>query len=280
MQNTHLLTVFLFYFFTNQLIFAQPFEVDVTFGENGEVLLPNIQDVGFSSKTILIQSDDKVLVLLNNIPQIIRLDKSGQLDTDFGENGMATISIDKIIFIREIAIQADNKIVIVGSVQDEEDSGVSDALIVRFCEDGMVDDTFGDKGGLVLDQEFVPSAIQTVVFQADNKIILAGHSNNRNNDGLSDRDFMLIRLYENGGLDETFGNNGVVLSDFGSLSEFYRDVEIKENGKIIATGFAKNKRGNDDFIINQFNTDGSVDSTFGIKGQSLLDVNGGNDHVE
>jgi hypothetical protein len=66
-------------------------------------------------------------------------------------------------------------------------------------------------------QRIVTSDLQTdsddvaysVALQADGKVVLAGSSDNGSN-----KNAVLVRYKDDGSLDSTFGNNGVVLTDF------------------------------------------------------------------
>src|SRR4051794_21715414 len=71
-----------------------------------------------------------------------------------------------------------------------------------------------------------------------------------------------------GGLDPTFGNGGKVLTDFGNgndSNEFASALALQPDGKIVAAGyrFFGNSSGGADMLIVRYNTDGTLDSTFG-----------------
>jgi len=281
MQNTFFLTTFLLCFLNSNLLFSQPFELDISFGENGKINIPSFKWTIYEQNKLAIQKDDKMLVLLDDTFQAIRYDKEGKIDTSFGENGISPIALidgqyDNI-FPNKIAIQSDGKIILLGTVDDNPEGFT---LVIRLCEDGTIDKKFGDNGMVIIELETFNTTLNSIVFQDNRKIVLAGHSLSKDNNILADRDFMLARLNESGDLDREFGNGGIVLIDSESRGEFYRDLELRANGKIIAAGFVENERRNHDFIINQFNIDGSLDTTFGTKGQTMIDISGGNDEVQ
>src|SRR5207248_8962003 len=64
-----------------------------------------------------------------------------------------------------------------------------------------------------------------------------------------------------GDLDSTFGTGGKVTTDFGG-DDFGRKVAIQTGGKIVVAGEASNN-----FALARYNTDGSLDSTFGGTGK-------------
>jgi uncharacterized delta-60 repeat protein len=67
----------------------------------------------------------------------------------------------------------------------------------------------------------------------------------------------LPALSADGRLDATFGNNGIVIQDFGSSDDFLNDIAIQEDGKII--GISR------DTLV-RFRQDGALDLTFGRGG--------------
>lgn len=75
---------------------------------------------------------------------------------------------------------------------------------------------------------------------------------------------------QNGSLDLSFGNAGKVITDFGG-SENCASIAVQNNGKIVAAGTSYN--GNDyDLALARYNTDGSLDTTFGNGGLVIIDV--------
>jgi len=100
-----------------------------------------------------------------------------------------------------------------------------------------------------------------VTIQLDGKILVAGFSNN----GV-DPDFALVRYNANGSLDGTFGNGGRVTTPIGTSYDYISDVTVQADGKILVAGYTNN--GSDtDFALVRYNTDGSLDSSFGNGGK-------------
>jgi hypothetical protein len=66
-------------------------------------------------------------------------------------------------------------------------------------------------------------------------LVAAGNSFNGTND-----DFALVRYKTNGTLDETFGTGGIVMNDFSNSFDYIDAVEVKTDGKIIASGKWRN----------------------------------------
>ncbi len=65
----------------------------------------------------------------------------------------------------------------------------------------------------------------------------------------------------NGTLDQTFGNNGIVVTQFGTGSNVPQAVALQADGKIVAAGFSSNGT-NNDFAVVRYNPNGTLDDTF------------------
>ncbi len=105
-----------------------------------------------------------------------------------------------------------------------------------------------------------------VAIQSDGKVIAAGDSYSGNN-GWS---FALVRYNSNGSLDTSFGAGGKVLTIIGAGA---RAVAIQSDGKIVAAGYSYISPNN--FVLSRYNSDGSLDTTFGAGGVLLTDMGGG-----
>jgi len=68
-------------------------------------------------------------------------------------------------------------------------------------------------------------------------------------------------LLKDGDLDTTFGDNGIVTTSFPN-SAIGNGVALQKDGKIVMPG-----RSSGDFSAARYNTDGSLDATFGTEGK-------------
>lgn len=90
----------------------------------------------------------------------------------------------------------------------------------------------------------------------------------------------IVSYSQSGSLDLSFGTNGVSAPDFGTLTygSFGNALAIQTDGKILVAGsMSKSYNGytNSDLAIVRFNSDGSLDNSFGIGGivtTNLVDV--------
>ena len=84
-----------------------------------------------------------------------------------------------------------------------------------------------------------------------------------------------------GDLDASFGGSGIVTDNFGgSFGIFARSVKIQPDGKIL-TGSAVLGADfqNFDFGILRYNSNGTLDTTFGTNGRQIVDVDGGSESL-
>src|SRR5262249_2754285 len=136
-----------------------------------------------------------------------------------------------------------------------------EALEDRLVLAGSLDMTFGSSGKVITAFGSSNEGVNALVLQPDGKIVAAGFAN-----GGSDDDFALARFNADGSLDPTFGAAGKVTTLFGSSDDFISALVLQPDGKIVAAGFTNNGT-NDDFALARYNTDGSLDSTFGTGGK-------------
>ncbi|MEW6498402.1 MAG: DUF4347 domain-containing protein, partial [Cyanobacteriota bacterium] len=77
-----------------------------------------------------------------------------------------------------------------------------------------------------------------------------------------------------GDLDLSFGIGGKVTTNFNGNYDEARDVLIQSDGKIVVAGFTSDSSFNDDFALTRYNSNGTLDTTFGTGGKVTTDFNG------
>jgi uncharacterized delta-60 repeat protein len=82
-----------------------------------------------------------------------------------------------------------------------------------------------------------------------------------------------------GSLDTSFGTGGKVVTSINSGADKAYAVAIQTDGKIIVAGMTTNASTGKDFACLRYNTDGTLDSTFGTAGIVTIDVQTGSDDV-
>jgi uncharacterized delta-60 repeat protein len=107
--------------------------------------------------------------------------------------------------------------------------------------------------------------------QPDGKFITAGHIFNG---GFSDN-FLINRFNSDGSYDKSFGVNGSVSTIFSGGNSLPYAIKILPDGKFFVAGvFISTAVGlHSNMVIAKYNTDGSLDKTFGAEGSSMIDFN-------
>src|SRR5207244_12940541 len=99
----------------------------------------------------------------------------GDLDPTFGTGGMVTTDLGHSTDIANaVAIQADSKLVVVGTTYKQNDYTDEDFVVTRYNTDGTLDNTFGSRGKVRTDFPGLAAVPSSVVIQPDGKIVVAG----------------------------------------------------------------------------------------------------------
>jgi uncharacterized delta-60 repeat protein len=125
-----------------------------------------------------------------------------------------------------------------------------------WAADGDLDPTYGVAGRVTTDFGGIDS-VNAAVLQPDGKIVVAG--------GLTEAGFALARYNTDGSLDATFGSGGKVVTPVGGHIQIAFALALQADGKLVAAG----NRG-DDFATVRYNSDGSLDTSFGSGGEAVI----------
>ena len=80
-----------------------------------------------------------------------------------------------------------------------------------------------------------------------------------------------------GDLDPTFGSGGQVITDFFGHSSGAAAIAVQSDGKIVVAGSALSALGPPDLAAVRYNSDGSLDASFGSGGRVTTDFAGRSD---
>lgn len=243
-------------------------DLDPTFG-NGGVTVTDFSQTDDYAYALAVQSDGRIVVCgqSGTYPDLhsalVRYTKAGRLDSTFGTGGKVVVHFDPDSdYLAALAVQSDGKIVGAGA------SHATAFLVARFNTDGSVDQTFGDNGSVTTGfGDFIAEA-NAVVLQGDGKIIVAGVSGAGAYSELND--FVLARYNSDGSLDQGFGTGGKLKTHFPGVFNTGSDatsVTLQADGKLLVGGYYKNERTPHEFALARYNSNGSLDSTFGSAGK-------------
>jgi uncharacterized delta-60 repeat protein len=260
--------------------------LDPSFGRGGLVAT----DFGKSDDRILalaLQPDGRIVVAGVSDRSgskdfaLARYNTDGSLDPTFGNGGLVLLPVRPLTtdIVRGVAIQPDGKILAAGVTYDDAVSlrPHGDFMLVRYTREGGVDPSFG-VGGIVTTNFEGESYDEphSIVLQPDSRIILGGSSNTGGGVGriFGADNLALARYLPTGLLDPTFGQTGKVVVDAGSLFESIRAMTIDPAGRIVAAGRTSGER-RGDLLLSRFQTDGTLDASFGRRGLTITDLGTG-----
>jgi uncharacterized delta-60 repeat protein len=264
--------------------------VDFSFNSNGKETLGfnlggNHNDV---ANAVVLQPDGQIVLAGSAVNAgdntdfaVARVGPTGVPDESFGPSGKRTVAFDlggnKNDVAFGLAVQADGKIVVVGSAQIDTTAFVY--AVVRLNADGTPDATFGPggkrtvaiSGGVGVDQA------HGVAVQPDGKIVVVGLCQPT----AGNFDMGAVRLNPDGTRDTGFGPSGIRVIPFdlgGSKFDAASAVSLQPDGRIVLTGFAQLSDTNRDFAAARLKPDGTLDPTFGVGGKTTVafDLGGAN----
>jgi len=235
--------------------------LDTTFNGSGVVTVFFGIDTYAVGRALVVQADDKLVVVgwvADVIPggynaqdmkfAVARLTADGALDPGFGFGGLESfwvsgsargVSCSRYSGARDVAMQSDGKIVIVGGITCDLglNGGKEGVALVRLHTNGAADSTFGTSGMVVNlpPQDATPwggAGAQSLAIQPDGKIVVAAGPG-----------FVLERFTNNGSFDTAFGTKGTVAIWFGDpragvtwMSSLH--VLVQPDGSLVASGYA------------------------------------------
>lgn len=190
----------------------------------------------------------------------LRLNTDGTFDNTFGSNGVALVDNGSDVS-EAVTIQDDGKILVGGYSNDN-------FTVARFNTDGTLDSTFGSNGCSTTTFPNAPSYVKNVKAQDDGKIVLGGFLINNQNTF----EIALARISSDGSIDNSFGTVGMVSFNIGNGNDFGEALAIQDDGKVIIAGYSVRET---EYILAmaRFDTNGNLDSTFGVDGMVSTDFN-------
>ena len=204
---------------------------------------------------------------------VARYHTDGTLDRTFGGDGKVTTNFqsgggrDRAY---ALALQPNGKIVVAGEALQGPNvsSGERNFALARYNADGTLDRTFGGDGKVTTDfgSGSDDDVINALALQPDGKIVVAGYSTVSGGN-----DFALARYHTNGRLDTTFGNGGLVTTDFNhGIAETVHALALQPDGRIVVAGLPNIYR----FALARYRPNGRLDPTFGDGGKVITTLLG------
>jgi len=240
-------------------------QIDSSFAVDGSYILGSSAEFEFSSSIAVDDQDQIYIVGARRDPVstsraiVIKLLADGAIDASFDQDGIweSTGNSDGTDIFTDILIQQDGKILVAGLRETSTPSKF--AFLARFNPDGTLDNDFGN-GGISLTPVPDEYSVNTVAVNSIGEIVVQGVLFN------FEIDLYLMKFDPQGQLDETFGTNGVVTRG----DEFAGGMTIQPDDKILIPTKSDFTFG-DDFGILRYNSDGTLDDSFGVNGRTSID---------
>ncbi len=188
--------------------------------------------------------------------------QDGLLDLSFNGNGFYFTAVgESYSGLTKVAIQNDGKIIGLGSMFDGDNGN---SMLIRFNIDGSIDESFGEAGFVYTDLETGIESGSDLVIQNDQKIIVAS----RVGVGFFLNLLELVRYDPNGNIDLSFGTDGYVITDLDFTFDQSYSIAMQNDGKIII-GTTIDTATDQAFGVLRYNSNGSLDTTFGNDGLAI-----------
>jgi uncharacterized delta-60 repeat protein len=228
----------------------------------------------FPNKLVICGYTSKISPSPNrNYVALARLDiLSGLLDSSFGSNGTGLVAFN----FNSLADEYANSLVISNSGDYllsgfEQISLLQNITVYKFDTFGFPITTFGLNG-----KKVIPNILSgtsgygsSIKIQQDLKIVVGGSSTDI---ATSDTSYEIVRLDPlTGALDPSFGTGGIVLTNLSpSINLTGNSIALQTDGKIVIGGYFYNYNPDDSFSLARYDTNGVLDTTFGISGNGLI----------
>ncbi|MEO6036953.1 MAG: delta-60 repeat domain-containing protein, partial [Saprospiraceae bacterium] len=226
-------------------------QYDTSFGTYGKVKMP----VGLNDDrafATVVQPDGKILMAGTAIENgltgfaLVRYQPDGSLDTSFDNDGKVITTLQtNVKNVQAMVIQPDGKILVAGDMDH--------LVVIRYNADGSLDYTFGSSGIVTTTVGNYYVVAYDMALQTDGKILVTGAT--------ADPNFALVRYNPDGSLDSGFGNAGKVITSVSTGDDIAYAISLQPDGQILVGGTANNR-----FALVKYNTNGSLDETFGNGG--------------
>ncbi len=248
--------------------------IDTSFGNNGIVIVIPYAEVYLSAAMdAAILEDGKIAVcariydpnqpIASSIPVMIKMNSDGSMDQTFGDNGLIVYDMgENSCFVGDMAVQEDGKFLFTGYYNDA-------LLVMRLNADGSIDESYGTNGVFQMEVNNTMSFSNDIALQEDGKAVIAGNAYDYDVYGQAIPKPAVLRLNEDGTLDTSFGDNGIMMMSFGEGNDYATTIKVQKDGKILVGGNSWDANApilKYSCVAVRLNEDGSMDDTFAESG--------------
>ncbi len=230
-------------------------KLDTSFSGDGKAF------IGFTSNTtvsnIAAAPGNKIVLTgdQNGSLLVARLSSDGVLDTSFDTDGIVTKT--NAGTGSGLVVQANGKISVTSETSDATNRGIH-----QFLTTGQSDTSFSGDGKLPISFDPFRTSLPKLLLDSANKLVAVG------TDGAA---FAVARVTTAGVFDTSFSGNGSLVTEFlGPQFDSISSSDVQSDGKLVVAGTVTSGFNvTPELAIVRYNTNGSLDTTFGVGGKLL-----------
>lgn len=213
-------------------------DLDQDFNSGG-ILTLSMGSGDTEARSLVVQPDGKIVIAGSTNDggshiAVIRLTTEGNLDSSFGADGQLMVPVeDGEVKTGEVQIAPDGSIVVAGTILVDGSSAHS--FFAKINSQGELDETFGSDGIALIEQEPYGVMINTFVLLEGGKFLAGGSVVDEGGP-----DAFLIRLKENGSIDELYGIEGGTILSIEGTGSAVNDMLFVKDGAVLVAGYVEN----------------------------------------
>lgn len=204
--------------------------LDPSFATGGELAMPG----SYSARDLFLSPDGSIFVVGYGADrvQVGKITPDGRLDPTWNggtwTNHLFQAAIGTGVAATNLTVDSSGRVVVGGYTGIR---GTDDLFAARYLPNGQLDASFSVDGFQVIDVGLDDRGYGVAV-QTDGKVLVAGYSG-------ALAQMAIIRLNADGELDTSFNSTGIYTASVGTGASYLRQIEVRPNGKILATGYAR-----------------------------------------
>lgn len=247
-------------------------KLDITFGDSGIVYLNSFMDYWISS---IVDDSGNLYVcgsyfdfqISNYRGFVARLRDNGEIDSTFGDDGY--VILNRATLLYDIIVD-DQYIYTVGA---DGNANNSKGLVCKYLKSGEIDPNFGNNGYLSFQTEEVISEISKIV-EVGSKFFLYGYkaSSNFINE---DNDLIILKISNDGLLDNSFGVDGTVNIDYPNEGFYPRTINLVNSELLVTANYFYNGLQDYNAMLLSIDSSGREIDTLLVSIQDSLFLNSG-----
>ena len=254
--------------------------LDSTYGTNGIATLTGAAYRRFKvTGTGRIYMTNQYLVGTSSSAMIVGvLDETGQYDNSFGVNGTTTVTLNTWPTVSGIDATSDGKVLLTGTTID---SGLYRHTVVRLLADGQLDNSFSQDGKLISLFDTINQFVVNTNTITNEGVVIKGVANGKMLVGglckitLPAWKSFVAKYNDDGTVDNSFGNNGIVVLHRDSINVYIQNMHLDNSGRILAVCKWKPVWSIGPPVVRttvfRITAAGLIDSTYGVNGHVEVD---------